>query len=133
MFASGLPFWVEWAIGALALYGVSHLAVSAVRWLFRFDDRETGPIRCLLWTSDSAQHVEYWLRRIRWMAQVNGRDYRIYWQDEHSGDDTGLIVERMLAETAGADDDHDAAEGPGMLLDLRKGNHEAPNSSENVI
>jgi hypothetical protein len=54
----------------------------------------------MVWTSESAQHVEYWLRRIRWEAQLTGRDYRIFWRDERSGDETGLIMERMAAQEA---------------------------------
>lgn len=135
MAGAGLPFWVEWIVVALALYGVSHLVVAAARRMFRLANRGDGTVHYLLWTSDSAEHVEYWLRFVRWGAMLNGRDYRIFWRDEGSGDETAIIVTRMMARAAqGESEEGLFAFSPpdalsraellapsAVLLDLRKG------------
>ncbi|MFO7264339.1 MAG: hypothetical protein C0P68_009480 [Bacillota bacterium] len=98
MVTGGLPFWLEWLVGGLALYGVSHVVTAVFRRLFRLEARPHRPTYYVLWTSQSAEHVEYWLRRIRWEAKWTGRDYRIVWRDEQSSDDTRSIVERIAGE-----------------------------------
>lgn len=94
------PYWLEWTMYVLALYGVSHLFTVVGRWLVRLPAPTERTVYYVVWTSDSAQHVEYWLRRIHWAARLTGRDYRLVWRDDRSADETGRIVERMTATLA---------------------------------